>query len=83
LRRGDTGKADEFAAGVGVGQAAKFGEPVGFIAAAATGVTFPSPASIVALVGGKGIVRILVKHTPRGFLGAVAKAELCHERGQR
>ena len=51
--RSDTGKANVFAAGVGVGQAAKFGEPVGFIAAAAASVTFPSPTSIFALVGGK------------------------------
>ncbi len=81
--RSDTSEADVFAAGVGVGQTAKFGEPVGFVAAAATGVTFPSPGSIVALVGRKGVVRILVKHAPRGFLGTVAVAAQRHECGQR
>ena len=47
-RRRDIGKADVFAAGVGVAQAAMLGEKVNGITLAATGKTFPAFLTIVA-----------------------------------
>src|SRR5438105_2632265 len=83
LWHGNTGKADVFAAGVGVRNAPMLGQEIDRVALTATSEAFPTLFAIMAWVDAEACRRILVKRTTRRFFHPFAEPQLRHERGER